>query len=103
MTGDDLVRMISHQGASEVNHAGVAYLVTPWNTILVHPDAIAPLQQTGGFTVATEADELIRHSTPSEVYEAVWALPKSKERSTLLAILESPNSLAHLCQSISFT
>jgi hypothetical protein len=99
----DLVRMISHQGATEVNHAGVAYLVTPWDTILVHPDAIAPLQQTGGFTVATEADELIRHSTLAKVYEAAWALPKGKERSTLLAILRSPNSLSHLTQSISFT
>jgi hypothetical protein len=98
----DLVRMISHQGCSEVNHGGVQYLVTTWNTILVHPDAIAPLTKTGGFTIATEAESLIRHSTISECYEAAWALPPSKERSTLLAVLSSPNSLSHLCQSISF-
>ena len=88
---DDLVRMISHQGATEVNHAGVSYLVTPWDTILVHQDAIESLQKTGGFTVATEADELLRHSTLSEVYEAAWALPKGKARDTMLAILQSPN------------
>jgi hypothetical protein len=100
---DDLVRMISHQGCSEVNHGGVAYLVTQWNTILVHSDAVAPLQKTGGFTVATEVDELLRHSTIDEVFEAAWALPKGKVRDTLLAILQSPNTLSHLVQSISFT
>jgi hypothetical protein len=99
----DLVRMLSHQGATEVNHAGVAYLVSPWDTIRVHNDAVVPLQKTGGFTIATEADELIRHSTLSEVYEAAWALPKGKARSTLLAILQSPNSMAHLVQSIAFS
>jgi hypothetical protein len=103
VTGDDLVRMISHQGASEVNHAGVSYLVTQWDTILVHNDAVAPLQKTGGFTIATEADELIHHSTLSEVYEAAWALPKGKARDTLMAILQSPNSMSHLTQSIAFS
>jgi hypothetical protein len=99
----DLVRMISHQGSDEVNHAGVSYRVTPWDTILVHQDAIAPLQKTGGFTIATEADELLRHSTIGECYEAAWALPKGKVRDTLLAILKSPNSMNHLIQSIAFS
>jgi hypothetical protein len=99
----ELVRMVSHQGASEANHAGVSYLVTPWDTILVHPDAVASLQKTGGFTIAARAESLIRHSTLSEVYEAAWALPRSKARSTLLEILKSPNSMNHLTQSISFS
>jgi hypothetical protein len=100
---DDLVRLISTCNSDECNHAGVAYKVTSWNTVLVHPDAVPSLIKTGGFYVAGTAESLIRHSTLSECYEACWALPPSKERSTLLAILQSPNSLAHLCQSISFS
>jgi hypothetical protein len=96
---DDLVRLISHQGADEVNHAGTSYRVTPWNTVLVHPDAVAPLQKTGGFTIAAEADELIRHSTLSEVHEAVWALPKGRVRSTLLALLTNTNLMNYVVQS----
>ena len=85
---DDLVRMISHQGCTEVNHGGVSYLVTPWNTALVHPDAVQPLTKLGGFTIATEAEPLTRNSTLDECFEAAWALPKSKTRSTLLMILQ---------------
>jgi hypothetical protein len=99
----DLVRMISHQGCTEVNHGGVSYLVTPWNTALVHPDAVESLTKTGGFTIATEAEPLTRNSTLEECREAVWALPKSKARSTLLMILKSPNSMSHLTQSIAFS
>jgi hypothetical protein len=103
MTGDDLVRLISTCGADEVNHGGESFRVTPWNTILVPHDAVSSLTHGAGFYVAGRAETLQRHSTLSECYEACWALPPSKERDTLLAILESPNSMAHLCQSISFS
>jgi hypothetical protein len=43
------------------------------------------------------------HSTLADVEDVAWCLPAGKVRSTLLAILRSPNSMAHLVQSISFT
>jgi hypothetical protein len=99
----DLVRLISTHGADEVNHAGVSFRVTPWNTILVHPDAVPSLLKVGGFYKAGASESLIRHSTISECYEAAWALPRGKVRSTLLAILSSPNSMNLLIQSLQFS
>jgi hypothetical protein len=99
----DLVRLIATFGSDECNHAGASYRVTPWNTVLVPPDAVPALTKTGGFFVAGRSESLLRHSTLAECYEAAWALPKGKVRSTLLAILSSPNSMNLLVQSIAFS
>jgi hypothetical protein len=99
----DLVRLVSMCGCTEINHNGASYAVTQWNTCLVPADAVSSLTHGAGFYVAGRAETLQRHSTIGEVYEAAWALPPSKERDTLLAILRSPNSLAHLIQSIAFS
>jgi hypothetical protein len=97
----DLIRLISTRGSDEVNHAGVSYRVTQWNTVVVPADAVPSLTNGAGFYIADDYEELLRHSTIDELYEAAWALPLGKARSTLLAILRSPNSLSHLTQSIS--
>jgi hypothetical protein len=99
----DLVRLIATFGSDECNHAGASYKVSPWNTVCVPPDAVPALTKTGGFYIAGAAESLLRHSTLAECYEAAWSLPPSKARSTLLAILESPNSLNHPVQSIAFS
>jgi hypothetical protein len=99
----DLVRLIATFGSDEVNHNCVSYRVTPWGTVLVHPDAVPALTKTGGFFVAGRSESLLHHSTIGEVYEAAWALPRGKTRSTLLAILSSPNSMNLLIQSLQFS
>jgi len=99
----DLVRLIATFGSDECNHAGASYKVTPWNTVLVPPDAVPALTKTGGFYVAGAAESLLRHSTLAECYESAWALPRGKTRSTLLAILSSQNQMNHLVQSLSFS
>jgi len=57
----------------------------------------------GGFHIANEATEGFSISTLADVEDVCWHLPLGKVRSTLLAILRSPNSMNHLVQSIAFS
>jgi hypothetical protein len=100
--GDDTVRLRTHNGADEVNCRGVSYKVR-WGVVNVPAEDVGPLLHVAGFYQASADDESAEHSTLGDVEAAVWSLEPSKARSTLLAILKSPNSLNHLVQSISFT
>jgi hypothetical protein len=99
----DLVRLRGLRGQSEVNARGVAYIVNPWGCVSVPAEDVPPLLKVGGFHVANEKDAGADHSTIADVASVAWHLPSSKVRSTLLAILRSPNSMSHLTQSIAFT
>jgi hypothetical protein len=98
----EMIRLRNYSGASEVNHNGASYTVSPYGTVVVPESAVLGLTHTGGFHVASPDDASAIHSTLADVAEVAWSLPPSKERSTLLAILRSPNSLSHLTQSIAF-
>jgi hypothetical protein len=102
MSDDDTVILRNYSGADEVNARGISYKVR-WGVVTVPAEDVEPLLHVGGFHVARPDDPGAQHSTIDDVREAAWSLPPSKARSTLLAILESPTSLAHLTQSISFT
>jgi hypothetical protein len=99
----DLVRLRGLRGQDEVNARCVSYKVNKWGCVSVPAEDIGPLLKTGGFAVATEDDDSADHSTLPDVAEVAWHLPSSIVRSTLLAILRSPNSMSHLTQSIAFT
>jgi hypothetical protein len=99
----DLVRLRGLRGQDEVNARCVSYKVNQWGCVSVPAEDIGPLLKTGGFHVASVDDESADHSTLLDVAEVAWHLPSSKVRSTLLAILRSPNSMSHLTQSIAFT
>jgi hypothetical protein len=101
--GDDTVILRNYTGCDEVNDGGVSYRVNKWGCVRVPEAAVAPLLRTGGFHRACPDDPSAQHSTIDDVREAAWSLEPSKVRSTLMMILESPNSLNHLVQSISFT
>jgi hypothetical protein len=102
MIGDDgLVRLRGLHGQDECNCRGVSYKPR-WGVVRVPAEDVGPLIHVGGFHLAHEADASAEHSTLEDVQAAAWSLPLGTARSTLLAILQSPNSLAHLCQSISF-
>jgi hypothetical protein len=105
VTDDDIVmtRLRNYSGTTEVNHNGASYTVSPYGTVVVPESAVLSLTKTGGFHIASPDDPSAINSTIEDVAEVVWHLKPGKARSTLLAILASPNSLAHLCQSISFT
>ena len=100
---EEMIRLRNYSGADEVNDGGKSFRVNRWGVVTVPASAVPPLMKTAGFHIASPDDPSAQHSTIDDVREAAWSLPPSKERSTLLAILESPNSLAHLTQSISFT
>ena len=99
----ELVRLRGTAGADEVNARGVSYRVSKWGTVCVPAEDIVPLMKTGGFHRASPTDPSALNSTIEDVAEAAWHLPKGKVRDTLMAILRSPNSMAHLTQSISFS
>jgi hypothetical protein len=98
---EEMIRLRGQHGQDECNCRGASYRVH-WGVVRVPAEDVPPLLKVGGFHVADEADESAEHSTLADVEAAVWSLPLSKARSTLLAILESPNSLNHLVQSLSF-
>jgi hypothetical protein len=100
---EDLVRLRGAFGQDEVNARGKSFRVNQWGCVSVPAEDIGPLLKTGGFHVASEDDESADHSTLEDVASVAWHLPKSKVRSTLMAILRSPNSMNHLTQSIAFT
>jgi hypothetical protein len=100
---EEMIRLRNYSGCDEVNDGGKSYRVNRWGCVRVPEAAVAPLLRTGGFHVASPDDPSAQHSTIDDVREAAWSLPASKERATLLAILESPNSLSHLVQSIAFS
>jgi hypothetical protein len=99
----DLVRLRGLRGQDEVNARCVSYKVNQWGCVSVPAEDIGPLLKTGGFHVASVDDESADHSTLEDVASVAWHLPSSIVRSTLLAILRSPNSMSHLTQSIAFT
>jgi hypothetical protein len=99
---EEKIRLRGLHGQDEVNARGVSYKPR-WGVVRVPAEDVPPLLKVGGFHLAHEADASAEHSTLEDVEAAVWSLPPSKERSTLLAILRSPNSLSHLVQSISFS
>jgi hypothetical protein len=99
---EKMVRL-RHSNSDEINARGHSYRVSPWGTFLVPEDDLGPLLRVGGFSIAREDDPSALHSTVDDVREAAWHLPLGKARSTLLAILQSPNSLNHLIQSIAFS
>jgi hypothetical protein len=103
MSDDDLVRLRNTTGADECNARGKSYKVSKWGTFLVPAADLEPLLKVGGFHRASPNDPSAINSTIEDCYEAAWHLPPSKARATLLAILESPNSLNHLVQSIAFS
>jgi hypothetical protein len=99
---EKLVRLRNYSGCDEVNDAGVSYKVL-WGIVTVPESAVAPLMLVGGFHRASPDDASAIHSTLDDVREAAWSLEPGKVRDTLLAILASPNSMGHLCQSILFS
>jgi hypothetical protein len=99
----DMIRLRASRGTDECNHNCVSYKVNKWGCVTVPADAVPPLLKVGGFSIATEATEGVDHATLSDVLDVAWHLPSSIVRSTLLAILRSPNSMSHLTQSIAFT
>jgi hypothetical protein len=103
MSDDDLVRLRGLFGQEEVNARGKSYRVNAWGCVRVPKEDVAPLLKTGGFHRAIENDPTAPNSTLSDVAEVAWHLPKGKARATLLAILNSPNSMSHLTQSIAFS
>jgi hypothetical protein len=98
-----MVRLRGLRGQDEVNARGVSYKVNRWNCVSVPSEDVPPLLHVGGFHVASEDDAGADNSTLADVLDVAWHLPSSKVRSTLLAILRSPNSMSHLTQSIAFT
>jgi hypothetical protein len=102
MSGD-LVRLRGLFGQDEVNARGKSYRVNAWGCVRVPEEDVAPLLKTGGFHRASENDPSALNSTLEDVASVAWHLQKGKVRSTLLAILASPNSANHLVQSIAFT
>jgi hypothetical protein len=99
----DMIRLRGYFGQTEVNTRGTLRPVSKWGTVCVPEEDVAGLLRVGGFHVADENDPSASNSTLADVYEAAWALPLGKVRSTLLAILRSPNSMNHLTQSIAFS
>lgn len=99
----DLVRLRGLRGQTEVNCRGVAYTVNRWGCVTVPSEDVEPLLKIGGFDLAAEDDVSADHSTLEDLAEVAWHLPLGVARSTLLAILRSPNSLNHLIQSIAFS
>jgi hypothetical protein len=99
----DMIRLRASRGTDECNHNGVSYKVNKWGCVTVPADAVPPLLKVGGFSIASEDDDSADHSTIEDVAEVAWHLPSSTVRSTLLAILRSPNSMSHLTQAIAFT
>ena len=102
MSDDTVVTLRNYSGCDEINDGGVAYKVNKWGCVRVPASAVPPLMKTAGFHIASPDDPSAIHSTLADVAEVAWSLPPSKERSTLLAILESQNSLSHLTQTIAF-
>jgi hypothetical protein len=100
---DDLVRLRGYFGQSEANTRGTLRPVSKWGTVCVPEEDVASLLRVGGFHIADEIDPSASNSTVEDVAEVAWHLPRSTVRSTLLAILRSPNSMSHLTQSIAFT
>jgi hypothetical protein len=103
MSGDDLVIMRNYSGCDEVNDGGVSYRPNKWGVVRVPASAVPPLLRTGGFHVASPDDVSAVHSNLDDVLDVVWCLEPGRVRDTLMAILRSPNSMAHLTQSLSFT
>ena len=103
MSGDDTVILRNYSGADEVNARGVSYRVNRWGVVTVPKADVGPLMQVGGFHRASPNDPRAIHSTLDDVREAAWSLGPGKIRDTLMMILASPNSMAHLTQSISFS
>jgi hypothetical protein len=99
----DLIRLRGYFGQSEVNTRGTLRPVSRWNTVCVPEEDVASLLRVGGFHIADENDPSASNSTVEDVAEVCWHLSPGKIRSTLLAILRSPNSMSHLTQSIAFT
>jgi hypothetical protein len=99
----EIIRLRGLRGQTEVNAHGVAYVVNKWGCVSVPAEDVAPLLKTGGFHIASEDDDSADHSSLGDVLDVAWHLPSSTVRSTLLAILRSPNSMSHLTQSIAFT
>jgi hypothetical protein len=100
---DDLVNLRGLFAQSEVNARGVSYLVNKWGVVTVPVEDIGPLMKVGGFSIADENTEGVATATLEDVAEVAWHLPLGVARSTLLAILRSPNSMAHPIQSIAFS
>ena len=100
---EETIRLRTTSGADEVNARGVSYKVSPYGTVCVPSEDVPPLLHVGGFHAAAPNDKNAVYATIEQVFETAWHLPPSRERSTLLAVLQSPNSLAHLVQSISFS
>jgi hypothetical protein len=90
-------------GQDECNARGKSYRVNAWGCVRVPEEDVAPLILTGGFHRAVENDPTAPNSSLEDVASVAWHLPKGKVRSTLLAILSSPNSMSHLTQSIAFS
>jgi hypothetical protein len=88
----EMIRLRGHFGQTEVNASGTLYAVNRWNCVSVPAEDIGPLLKTGGFHIASEDDDSAHHSSLSDVLDVAWHLPSSAARSTLLAILQSPNS-----------
>jgi hypothetical protein len=103
MSGDDLVIMRNYSGCDEINHDGVSYRPNKWGVVRVPASAVPPLLRTGGFHVASPDDVSAVHSNLDDVLDVVWCLELGRVRDTLMMIMNSPNSLNHLIQSISFS
>jgi hypothetical protein len=102
MSGDDLVIMRNYSGCDEINHGGKSYRVNRWGCVRVPASAVPPLMKTAGFHIASPDDPSAIHSTLEDVAEAAWSLEPGKVRDTLMMIMNSPNSLNHLIQSLCF-
>jgi hypothetical protein len=99
---EEMIRLRNYSGATEVNHNGASYTVSPYGTVVVPESAVLGLTKTGGFHRASPNDVSAINSSLEDVAEVVWHLKPGKVRDTLMAILRSPNSLSHLTQTISF-
>jgi hypothetical protein len=102
MTSPGYIKLRARQGTEEVNCRCISYRVNPWGCIDVPVEDAEPLMRVGGFHEASEND-LAPYASLSDVESVAWHLPKGKVRSTLLAILRSPNSMNHLVQSLQFS
>jgi hypothetical protein len=100
---EEMIRLRNYSGCDEVNDGGVSYRPNKWGVVHVPASAVPPLLKTGGFHIASPDDVSAIHSTTDDVLDVVWSLEPGKVRDTLLAILQSPNSMAHLVQSIAFS
>jgi hypothetical protein len=95
---DDTVILRNYSGCDEVNDGGVSYRVNKWGCVRVPEAAVAPLLRTGGFHRASPNDPSAIHSTLEDVEAAVWSLPLSVARSTLLALVTNTNQLNFLAE-----